>query len=106
MKAKFLLIFVIFLAACGASRKVHNANIFDTVTDKEYAGKVETTVYVKQGSHSFTLIQTDKESLPVKGNVDVKKGTKCYYFYGKNSNGKKAIFVVWDGAKQVYELNK
>ena len=104
MKTKILLFLLIFFSACSASKI--ETNVFDSVKDKEYAGKVETTVYVKQGKGSFTLIQTDKESLPVKGKVDVKKGTKCYYFYGKNLNGKKTIYVVWDGAKQVYELNK
>lgn len=100
MKAKILLFFLILFIGCSVSKR--SANVFETIEKKEYAGVVIYSTIIEIPLDNFTLINTDINSIPVKGKVKIKEGTKCYYYYLKDQYGKEITMLVWDGAPKGY----
>ena len=103
MKAKHLIIIItiILLNASCATQK----SAFDSAHNKVYVGVVERVTVIKRGHMlgCFTIVDTDMDSFFVEGKLKVKVGTPCYYY--SNPMGTK-VYVVWDGAKQSYEISQ
>jgi hypothetical protein len=99
MKAKFLLFFLIFTFNCSISK---NIDVFNTVK-KEYAGTVSSSFFIKIPFNNYTLIETEISSIPIRGKIEIKVGTKCYYYYIiDKKTGKEILMVIWEHAKKGY----
>ena len=104
MKTYILLFFLIFITCCSVTKKAIYP--FSSIADKEYAGTVITSTIIRQTVGSFTLIETDKTSIPIIGKVKIKNGTKCYFYYIRDIHNKEITMLIWEDALKGYELNK
>lgn len=103
MKLKYLFIVLAIALICTACST--SKSTFDSISNKVYIGKVERVTVIKRGHMlgRFTMVDTDKDSFFVEGKLKIKEGTPCYYY--SNPTGNK-IYVIWDGAKEGYEISQ
>jgi hypothetical protein len=94
MKAKFFLFFLIFFISCSVSKVDFNS------LKKEYAGTVEFTI----SNNDYMIINTDINSIPIKSNFKIKKGTKCYFYYVKDKDGHNVTMFIFEGANKGYKV--